>query len=117
MNTTFRKLTIHEFCILKRLLSIDFPGRDAIAQQIKIALVRQIDDEGSLEFFVRPHDKAEVLKRIPIEAEFLDADGVTAHILLHVVDGKCSELEIYKDDSSPISLQPEPDNLRLVTPR
>lgn len=113
-STVFREMTTQERRVLERLLSSDFPGREVLDRQIRDALVRQIDDEGSLEFSVRSHDRAEVSKRIPTEAEFEDADGVTAHILLHVVDGKCNELEIYKDDSTPITIRPEPENLRLV---
>jgi len=35
-----------------------------------------------------------------------DADGVQVEILLHVVDGRLNELEIYKVDGSPIIKQP-----------
>jgi len=49
--------------------------------------------------------KAKVKRRIPAEAEFRDTDGVLIHILLHVIDGKVNELEIYKEDGSPIILR------------
>ncbi|MCU1264910.1 MAG: hypothetical protein JWM21_1228 [Acidobacteria bacterium] len=46
----FRKLTDSERGIVDRLLVGDFPGRVAIIEQINQSLVRQIDEDGSLEF-------------------------------------------------------------------
>jgi hypothetical protein len=37
-----------------------------------------------------------------VESEARDTDGVIIHVLLHVVDGKASELEFFKEDSSRI---------------
>jgi hypothetical protein len=43
-------------------------------------------------------------RTVPVEAEALDADGVPIHALLHLNGlGNPVELEIYKDDSSPLS--------------
>ena len=111
-----RELTSEEGRLLSRLISEDFPGRDAIARQVRRCLVRPLDRDGSLEFQVAPGEKADVKSRIPVEGSFEDADGVTIHVLLHVVDGQINELELYKDDGSPIVRAPDPATLRLFHP-
>jgi hypothetical protein len=111
---TFRDFTTHEQGIIDRLLEKAFPGRDEICEQMKKCLVRTIDEDESLEFLVQSNVKAKVKRRIPVEAEFQDADGVLIHLLLHVVDGKVNELEIYKEDGSPIIESPAPSELKVV---
>src|SRR5499433_1494128 len=113
-NHTFRGFTTHEQGIISRLLEEAFPGRDEIGEQMKNCLVRAIDEDKSLEFLVKSDVKAKVKKRIPVEAEFEDADGVLIHILVHVIDGKVNELEIYKEDRSPIIESPDPSRLKVV---
>jgi hypothetical protein len=46
----FRPASADEGALLKALLSESFPGRDAMVKQVEDALVRPIDDDGSLEF-------------------------------------------------------------------
>ena len=71
--------------------------------------------EGSLGFeHVKGHPQATVLKRIPVEASGKDQDGVQIHVLLHVLDGAAKELEIYKDDGSPILRMPNPREMQLL---
>jgi len=111
---TFRDFTTYEQEIIDRILEKAFPGRDEICEQVKKCLVRTIDEDESLEFLVQSNVKAKVKRRIPIEAEFQDADGVLIHLLLHVVDGKVNELEIYKEDGSPIIESPDPSRLKVV---
>jgi len=113
-KTVYQALSKNERAILERLLEADFPGREQIRQQINNSLVTIIDECGSLRFDVTSDIKAPVIKRIPIEAETNDSDGVLIHLLLHVVDGKVAELEIYKDDSSPITQMPNASALRLI---
>ena len=106
-----RPLTDYESRLLGRLLQPAFPGRDAIAEQIANSQVAQIDPNGSLTFSVKSNTKAGVKRRVPVEGEFEDADGVVIHVLLHVVDGIVNELEIYREDSSPIVSLPDPASL------
>ena len=113
-KTSYQALTKNEREIIERLLEADFPGRDQIRQQFNNCLVTIIDEYGSLRFDIRSDIKAPVIKRVPIEAEAQDVDGVPIHLLLHVVDGKLTELEIYKDDSSPIAQTPVASKLRLI---
>ncbi|MBI3837747.1 MAG: hypothetical protein HY288_07410 [Planctomycetia bacterium] len=75
-------------------------------QQAQDILVETIDSNGSLRFAVSSDIEAPVTKRIPIEAQFLDTDGIWIHALLHVVHGRLTELEIYKDDSSNVIKAP-----------
>ena len=111
---TFRDLTTHEQGIIDRLLEKAFPGRDEICEQMKNCLVRTIDEDESLEFLVKSDVKAKVKRRIPVEAECQDTDGVLIHILIHVIDGKVNELEIYKEDGSPIIESLDPSRLKVV---
>lgn len=110
----WREPTAGEVALIDRLLSATFTGKDAIMRQLRGARVRVVDAEGSLAFNASSSDKAVVKHRIPIEAEAYDRDGMTVHMLLHVVEGSATELEFYKDDSSPIIELPPPDQWRLV---
>jgi hypothetical protein len=82
------------------LLEAEFPGRDELAPMLRLVLVRTIDEDGGLELQSQIEGKAPVVKRVPVEAEARDEDGFTIHALLHVVDGRPIELEIYKDGGS-----------------
>jgi len=88
------------------LLEAEFPGKEQLAPMVQDMLVRPIDEAGSLELRTQANTRATVIKRIPVEAEAKDKDGVTIHVLLHVVDGRPIELEIFKDDSSRIKYMP-----------
>lgn len=111
-----RKLSASEAKLIDRLLEKDFPGRDAIVEQIKAARVEQIDTDGSLKFFVDSNVNAVTKFRIPTEGRFEDTDGTAIHLLLHVVNGKIDELEVYKDDSSSVISMPDPKHLTLFHP-
>ena len=111
-----RHPTNDERSILERLLEGDFPGRDELHEQIESCLVEPIDDHGSLRFLVGTDVRAPVKSRIPTEGETEDEDGVTIHVLLHVVEGQVNELEVYKDDSSKLLRKPNPSRLRLFRP-
>ena len=65
-----------------------------------------------MEFAVDDGQLAEVTRRIPVEAEAEDSDGVSIHFLLHVVDGVVHELEVYREDSGPVLHRPRPEQLR-----
>ena len=110
----FRHFTALEQGIIDRLLEKPFPGRDELCAQMKKCLVRTLDEDNSVEFFVATDVKSQVKRRIPVEAEFQDADGVLVHMLLHVVDGKVNALEIYKEDGSSLLENPDPSKLKVV---
>jgi hypothetical protein len=117
MNSSpFRPLTNYESHLIRRLLEKNFPGRDALVEQMENCLVRTIGPNGCLEFQVNSQVKADVKWRIPTEAHVPDADGMSINILLHVIDGKLKELEIYKSDSSPVIKMPDPAALEIWQP-
>lgn len=112
--STFRELTTQERELLYRLLEEPFPGQAEIKLQLTHAQVRQIDPDGSLEFRVSSGPNATVTDRVPVVAEYDDDDGVPVQILLHVVDGKISELDIWKGDGSPIRERLKVVGLRIA---
>lgn len=112
--TDYRAQTKWERGLFDRLLESSFSGRDQLKAQLREAVVRKIDENGGLAILVTTGPKAEVLRRVPVEAECSDADGIMIHFLLHVIEGTAKELEIYKEDGSPIKKMPQVDALRVV---
>ena len=114
----WRKPTPSEFSLLRRLLSKPFEGNEQIRAQLEFAQVAEIDSQHSLRFSTsRDATAAKTLERVPVEARATDGDGVTINVLLHVVDGFVHELEIYKDDSSGILVQPNAEEFDVVVHR
>src|SRR5579884_3568998 len=112
-----RQLTPKERGILEFLLSRPFPGRDQLWRQLLTARVSGDCGCRSLRLSVdrRVTERAQVKRRIPIEAEGVDADGMKIHFLLHVVDGYMLELEIFREDSKPIIELPVASALELFS--
>jgi hypothetical protein len=69
--------------------------------------VREIDDNGSSGLQIQNAVMASVMTRVPVELYAPDMDGFDMHVLLHVVDGICKEIEIDKDALGPIKKLPE----------
>lgn len=114
-ESSLRPLDAGEREVLVKLLGVHFPGRDALRQQAAGAMGRRIDAEGSLE--LQPNQDAppaEVVRRIPVEAETDDLDGTPIHVLLHVVNGYMNELEVYREDSAKLARPINPEALRLI---
>ena len=115
-DLAFREMTDTERAIMARLLEVRFPGWEDVAEQLQHALVRQIADNGTLDFLIKTDAKANVQNSVPVEAEGEDLDGTTIHALLHVIGGIARGLEVYKEDGSPVIKMPEPLKLRLFSP-
>jgi hypothetical protein len=114
-EAAFRALSAPERSILAKLLSQDFPGSADLREQLLQTRGRKIDADGSLA--LEPATgaiPAGVTRRIPVEAELEDVDGMTIHVLLHVINGLMNELEVYREDSSPVQRHISPDELRLI---
>lgn len=109
-------MNIWERQLVDRLLQAPFPGSDGLATQLRDSLVRSIDENGSIDFLVSTENKLSVHNAIPVEAEGEDSDGITIHLLLHVIDGIARGIEVYKEDSSDVIKLPDPANLRLFSP-
>ena len=110
---SFRALTAKEMDILAPLLRADFQGGSELAQQVARGSARSLDANGRLEFAQSDGPLAPVVRRIPVEAEAEDQDGVVIHVLLHVVDGEMRELEVYREDSKPV-IDLDPGRLRVM---
>ena len=113
-QTELREPTAGERALLDRLLEVDFPGRSELAALLRSVLVRTIDEDGGLELQSQVEGSAAVVKRVPVEAEGKDEDGVIIHMLLHVVGGRPVELEFFKEDSSTVKRVPLPSAFELV---
>jgi hypothetical protein len=111
----WRSLSFAEQEMLRRLLATEFPGKNELLVQAKSASVKDLDDEGSIALDPGANvPLAGVERRIPVEAEFEDIDGTSVHVLLHVVDGRMNELEIYREDSAPLLSDPTSNDWRIL---
>jgi len=112
-------MTADERRLIEYLLQLPFPGRDELRQQldhVRVCEEYYPDDPSIVLCTDRPPPvRAPVKRRIPVEAEGRDRDGVSIHVLLHSVDWVMSELEIFRDDSGPLLL-PAIDDLELFSP-
>jgi hypothetical protein len=112
---SYRPLTDWERrLILRLLLESPFAGRDALLAQLDEVVARSIDEDGSVSLKYPGALRASVMTRIPVEGEAADRDGMMIHYLLHVVDGRMNELEVYKDDSSRVLRHAEPEELKVM---
>ncbi len=114
----WRPIGEREYDVLMHLIRDRFPGRREILTQIQSVEVMRIDREGSLKLrsggplaVVKDNDypSARVDGRIPVEGFYMDdvdESGALVHLLVHVIGGKIDELEIYKEDGSPILIDP-----------
>jgi hypothetical protein len=121
IETEFRPITDSERSIFLKLLELDFPGRDELKAQLEGLLAKTIDEDGSLMLKVQSDSRAPQKCRVPVEARCPDSDTRSegdphVQLLLHVVEGKLFELEIYKEDSSPILELLNPDKFWLFSP-
>jgi hypothetical protein len=111
-----RQLNEYELVLLQHLLCIDFPGRDQLSQHLLGTTVRyECKYCLTVEFEVSAgYPRAELKRRMPVEAQGLDADGVRIHYLLHTIDGRFAELEVFREDPRDVQRLPEANALRLV---
>ena len=115
-NGVIRRLTDKEHEVFSRLLSPEFPGKDSLFRQLKGLKVEQLDDSGCLALNPVVRESASVEHRIPMEATYVDTDGVTTHVDLHVVDGLLFALELYKEDGTAVKRRPHAAELVLFCP-
>jgi hypothetical protein len=114
MSTANRKPTSLQLLLISKLLSVNFQGQQDLREQVKglkVSSTNDPDNYGSVNLFPVINTKADVIKRIPVEAEWYDSDNVCVHLLLHVVNGLLNELEIYKDNGTAIKGIIDPDKI------
>lgn len=100
-----RPLTPTERRLLDFLLRKPFPGRNDLKAQlgsVGVATECRICPTVELTVDRSSARAAPVRSRIPVEAEGVDVDGKRLHVLLHVVDGFLSELEVFREDGEPV---------------
>lgn len=114
MHEELRDPTDGELRLLTALLSADFPGRKELLEQLAGLKVQRIDDDGSLSLRPTNGPPASVIRRVPVEAELGDDDGVTIHALLHVVDGYLNELDVFREDGSLVRRALRSEQMRVV---
>ena len=103
----YRPLTPEESALLDHLLGHhDFPGRDGLSGQLSSIRARRIDEYGTLQFSIAEPLAAKVIQTIPVEAEYLDDDGVPVWVMLHVAQGVMHGLEISRADGRPLISPP-----------
>lgn len=114
----YRDLTPAERAVLARLLEPEFPGNRELRMQLDVVKAATIDEDGGLALQCDEGcPRAKVRASVPTEAEYRDSDGVPVHILLHVAEGVMNELEVFKEERTPIlRREPEPSELALFTP-
>ena len=112
----YRELKQCEKEILERLLAPEFPGSRELRGQLEILKAKEIDDDGGLELQTTGGTKAPVKWRVPTEAECADSDGGRIHILLHVLEGRMCELELYREDGKRVLRFPCASDVELFAP-
>ncbi|OAI39476.1 hypothetical protein AYO38_07545 [bacterium SCGC AG-212-C10] len=108
-----REPSAWESAVLKRLIDVSEIAND-LARQIdgaRVQLIVQDDDNyGSVKLVLDDASQPSPLgRRIVAEGEAKDIDGIPIYLLLHMVDGKLHELEIYKADGSRMVELPVPE--------
>lgn len=110
----YRSPTSDEIKSIEVLLHSKFKGSDELGEQLRHAEVKTLDGNGSLGIRVYGGKHADVLRRVPAEAEFNDIDGVKVHVLLHIVGGVLNELEVYREDSGSVVNLLNPEEWRIL---
>ena len=106
LDAEYRDPTTQEVALLRRLLGHAVAGQDELARQLASLEVKSLDGDGSLKLMPGDSVRANDNQRIPVEATYGDSDGVVVYVLLHVVDGRLNELEVFREDSGPVGIPP-----------
>ena len=105
-----------DIAIVKRLVSADFPGAPELCEQVTRAMIKRRDLGTALVLEAHlPNGlrRAEVERRVPVEAEGKDLDGTVIHLLVHVVNGYLKEVEIFREDGQQIHQLPAVESLTV----
>jgi hypothetical protein len=108
-----RALDAYERQLLDRLIARVKDGEDVYADQLSTCKARSLDSNGSLELVVLSDRRADSLRRLLVEGEAVDSDGIAIHYLIHAVDGRLAILDIYKDDVSSIVDRPPIEQIEV----
>ena len=117
LDSEFHDPTDYERRLIDRLLSVPFQGRDQVRDQARSARVRWISNAAAPALIIQPSAEsktANVSTRVPTDATGRDSDGGEIFFLLHVVDGRLSEIEVYRGDGEPIQKFPPPETVKVM---
>lgn len=115
MTAVPRSLDTREHELVSALLGQLLVGRDRLAKQLQGITGEPIDENGSLRLSASG-EQMPMKFHVPVEAWAPDVDGVAIHYLLHVVEGRLAELEVYKDDSTTVIRHPSVEELQWFVP-
>ena len=118
-DNEFRPLTDKELLILKKLSEVNFKGHDQLFEQIQGLSAKTLDKNGSIRLHVQSSSIIPVNQGVLVEARCPDSDTTSEsephiNILLHVNVGKITMLEIYKDDSTDIKGEIDPNKFNFL---
>jgi hypothetical protein len=83
-------------------------------QDLSAALVRDKGDGTMGITFIRPDDRKARFSKEIVSAEYVDDDGKTVSMALHVDRaGRLMELDLLKGDFSPVSKLPSPESMQV----
>jgi hypothetical protein len=116
-SDAFRELTGRERGLVQQLTQHDFIGAVQLREQLEVCEARTVDADGSFELRVKNRTPARVFYRVPVELEARDRDGTPIRVLLHVVDGIASQINVYKDAPTPIAAWPSHWDVVVSGPR
>jgi hypothetical protein len=111
-----------EGALLHRLLERNFPGRDALVQQIPLADVRWGGTREAPSFMSirvpEEVERAEVDAASLSDAEGIawDIDGMKIHLIIHLEGGRLAELEVIREDGEPIRRYPDAESIKPAYP-
>lgn len=100
-----RGFTDEEKVWLSKLLSVEFAGRSELLEQVQNARVSGVCDCGCRTVDIDVRGSCRICGssvRVPVEMTATMSDGMPVVFLLHVLNGRLSELEVFRADSSPI---------------
>jgi hypothetical protein len=115
----FRPLQNGERRLLEALLDHrQFDGRNQLREQLESTTARLIlayqDNYGSIELHVSNGPPSSGRKRVPVEGQYLDDDGIPVWLLLHINrEGFMCELEIVRADGKRLISIPTPERLEV----
>jgi hypothetical protein len=107
-----RTITEYELALVERLLVGKPEGWEQWLEQARGAEVCQTDGEGTIFFKDALHLASKPRSKL-IHGECKDVDGTSIGYVLHIVDDRLLELEIYTGAPWPIIRRPHPNEIEV----
>lgn len=97
-------LTIEQAALIRRLLSLPFPGREELYDQVPFASHGEPWRTIPPSFFIDVErddaPAARVEQRVPVAGHGVDSDGMGFEVLLHVYQGYLNAVEVWRGDGT-----------------